>query len=34
MRDEAWPRWYAEHMAGTLSRDWYRQVAELDAWDA
>jgi hypothetical protein len=34
VRDEAWPRWYAEHMAGTLSRDWYRQLAELEAWDS
>jgi hypothetical protein len=34
VRDEAWPHWYAEHMAGSLSRDWYRQLAELESWDA
>jgi hypothetical protein len=34
VRDEAWPRWYAEHMAGALSRDSYRQIAELESWDS
>jgi hypothetical protein len=34
VRDEAWPRWYAEHMAGSLSRQWYRQIGEIDAWDS
>ena len=32
-RDEEWPRWYAQHMAGALSRDWYRWLAETDVWD-
>ena len=31
-RDEAWARWYAQHMAGALSRDWYRWIAEADPW--
>lgn len=33
VRDEAWPRWYAEYMSGVLSRDWYRLIAESEAWD-
>ena len=32
-RDDAWPRWYAEHMAGSLSRKWYSLLAQLEAWD-
>lgn len=32
-RDDEWARWYAQHMAGALSRDWYRFIAETEAWD-
>jgi hypothetical protein len=32
-RDEAWPRWYAEHMARTLSRDWFRNLASRESWE-
>jgi hypothetical protein len=32
-RDEAWARWYAEHMAGSLSREWYQWLAENESWD-
>jgi hypothetical protein len=32
-RDEAWPRWYSEHMAGALSREWYSWLAEAEAWE-
>ena len=32
-RDEAWPRWYAEHMAGSLSREWYQWLAEMESWE-
>jgi hypothetical protein len=31
--DAQWPRWYAEHMAGALSRKWYSFLAQLEAWD-
>ena len=31
--DSEWPRWYAEHMAGSLSRKWYSFLAQLEAWD-
>ena len=33
-RDEAWPRWYAEHMAGSLSREWYQWLAEMESWES
>jgi len=32
-RDEQWARWYAEHMAGALSIDWYRFLAESESWE-
>jgi len=34
VRDEQWPRWYADHMAKTLMRGWYQQIAEVDSWEA
>jgi hypothetical protein len=32
-RDEQWPRWYAEHMSGSLSREWYQWLAETGSWE-
>ena len=32
-RDEAWAKWYAQHMAGNLSRDYYRWLAESESWE-
>ena len=33
VRDEEWPRWYAEYMAGALSREWYQWLAETESWE-
>ncbi len=30
VRDEQWPRWYAEHMAKQLSREWFSQAIRLE----